>query len=109
LKGEIKRLNAAIGNAASAGLDPHRARIRLLQLYGGGTHVAVIDVDRTGLGVLRRLEGMRVVAHNAAFEMAFLEKAGITALETHCTRTRAPPDRKSRPSLEFAAGSWRGD
>jgi hypothetical protein len=32
-KGEIKRLNAAIGNAASAGLDPHRARIRLLQLW----------------------------------------------------------------------------
>ena len=48
LKDEIKRLNAAIGNAANAGLDPYRSRIRLLQLYGGGTHVAVIDLDRTG-------------------------------------------------------------
>jgi DNA polymerase I len=109
LKGEIKRLNAAIGNAASAGLDPHRARIRLLQLYGGGTHVAVIDVDRTGLGVLRRLEDMRVVAHNAAFELAFLEKAGVTPLETHCTLQACRLlTGKSRPSLEFAAKEFLG-
>jgi DNA polymerase-1 len=109
LKDEIKRLNAAIGNAASAGLDAHRARIRLLQLYGGGTHVAVIDVDRTGLGVLRRLENMCVVAHNAAFELAFLEKAGVTPLETHCTLQACRLlTGKSRPSLEFAAKEFLG-
>src|SRR5580704_12806166 len=109
LKSEIKRLNAAIGNAASAGLDAHRARIRLLQLYGGGTHVAVIDIDRTGTGVLRRLEGMCVVAHNAAFELAFLEKAGVTPLETHCTLQACRLlTGKSRPSLEFAAKEFLG-
>ena len=104
LKDGIKRLNAAIDNAASAGLDPHRARIRLLQLYGGGTHVAVIDIDRAGPGVLRRLEDMRVVAHNAAFELSFLEKAGVTPLETHCTlQTCRLLTGTRRPSLEFAA------
>jgi hypothetical protein len=85
MKDVVKRLDAAIDNAASAALDPHRARIRLLQLYGGGSHAAVIDIDRTGPGVFGRLEEMRVVAHNAAFELAFLEKSGVTPLETHCT------------------------
>jgi hypothetical protein len=32
LQAEIKRLNAAIDYTEGAGLDPHRARIRLLQL-----------------------------------------------------------------------------
>ena len=109
LKGEIKRLNAAIGNAASAGLDPHRARIRLLQLYGGGTHAAVIDIDRTGPDILRRLVDIRVVAHNAAFELAFLEKTGVTPLETHCTLQACRLlTGKSRPSLEFAAKEFLG-
>ena len=109
LKDEIKRLKAAINNAASAGLDPHRARIRLLQLYGGGTHVAVIDLDRTGPGVLRRLKDMRIVAHNAAFELAFLEKAGVTPLETHCTlQTCRLLTGERRPKLEFAAKEFLG-
>jgi DNA polymerase I len=109
LKDEIKRLNAAIGNADRAGLDPHRARIRLLQLYGGGTHVAVIDIDRAGPGILRRLEGMRVVAHNAAFELSFLEKVGVTPLETHCTwQTCRLMTGTRRPSLEFAAKEFLG-
>jgi DNA polymerase-1 len=109
LKDEVKRLHAAIDNAASAGLDPHRARIRLLQLYGGGSHVAVIDLDRAGPSVLHRLEDMRVVAHNAAFELAFLEKAGVTPLETHCTmQTSRLLTGKRRPSLEFAAKEFLG-
>jgi hypothetical protein len=40
MKDAVKRLGAAIDNASSAGLDPHRSRIRLLQLYGGGSHAA---------------------------------------------------------------------
>jgi DNA polymerase I-like protein with 3'-5' exonuclease and polymerase domains len=109
LKNEIKRINAAIDNATGAGLDPHRSRIRLLQLYGGGTHATVIDIDRTGPGILRRLEDMRVVAHNAAFELAFLEKAGVTPLETHCTlQTCRLVTGKPQPNLEFAAKEFLG-
>jgi hypothetical protein len=124
MKDAVKRLDAAIDNAAGAGLDPHRARIRLLQLYGGGTHAAVIrllqlygggthaaviDIDRTGPCVFGRLEDMRVVAHNAAFELAFLEKAGVTPLETHCTlQTSRLLTGKRRPSLEFAAKEFLG-
>jgi DNA polymerase-1 len=85
LKPEAKRLQAAIAYAETAALDPHRARIRLAQLYGGGRRVVVIDLDRTGKDVLRRLDGARIVAHNAAFELSFLFKAGVEPGETHCT------------------------
>ena len=69
----------------------------------------MIDIDRTGPGILRRLEDIRVVAHNAAFELSFLEKAGVTPLETHCTlQTCRLLTGKSRPSLEFAAKEFLG-
>ena len=109
LQAEIKRLNAAIDYTEKAGLDPHRARPRLFQLYGGGTHAAVIDLDRTGLGVLKRLEDMRVVAHNATFELSFLEKAGVTPREIHCTfQTSRLLTGVNRPRLEFAAQEFLG-
>ena len=109
LQAEIKRLNAAIDYAEGAGLDPHRARIRLLQLYGGGTHVAVIDIDRTGPCVLQRLNDMRVVAHNAVFELSFLEKAGVTPREMHCTaQTTRLLAGRNKPSLEYAAQEFLG-
>jgi DNA polymerase-1 len=109
LQAEIKRLNAAIDYTEGAGLDPHRARIRLLQLYGGGTHAAVIDIDRTGPGVLRRLEDMRVVAHNAVFELSFLEKVGVTPREMHCTaQTTRLLTGRNKPSLEYAAQEFLG-
>ena len=109
LQAEIKRLGTAIDYAEKAGLDPHRARPRLFQLYGGGTHAAVIDLDRTGLGVLKRLEDMRVVAHNAAFELSFLEKAGVTPRETHCTlQTSRLLTGVNWPNLKFAAQEFLG-
>ena len=77
LKAEAKRLKAAIAYAETAGLDPHRARVRLLQLYGGGRRVAVIDLDRVGVGILTRLDGATIMAHNAQFELSFLAKAGV--------------------------------
>jgi DNA polymerase I len=109
LKAEIKRLDAAIDYAEKAGLDPHRSRPRLFQLYGGGTHVAVIDLDCTGLGVLKRLEDMRVVAHNANFELSILEKAGVTPRETHCTQqTSRLLTGVNWPNLKFAAQEFLG-
>ena len=41
-----KRLTVEIKYAKTAGLDPRRARIRLLQVYDGGDRVLVIDLDR---------------------------------------------------------------
>ena len=72
-----KRLAVEIKYAQAAGLDPHRARIRLLQVYDGGDRVLVIDLDRIGAGVLDLLEGVNIIAHNVAFELAFLEHAGV--------------------------------
>ena len=83
LVAEEKQLAAAIKYAKSAGLDPRRARIRLLQVYDGGDRVLVIDLDRAS--VLDLLEGVSVIAHNMAFEMAFLETAGIALGAVHCT------------------------
>ena len=109
LQAEIKRLNVAIDYTEKAGLDPHRSRPRLFQLYGGGTHAAVIDLDRTGFGILKRLEDMCVVAHNATFELSFLEKAGVTPRETHCTfQTCRLLTGVSWPSIEFAAQEFLG-
>ena len=84
-KAEITALAAQAAYADRAALDPHRARIRLLQLYGGSGLVAVIDLFRTGGGILQRLNDMVLVAHNAAFELSFLEHHGITPAEMHCT------------------------
>jgi DNA polymerase I len=80
-----KRLAAEIKYAKTAALDPHRARIRLLQVYDGGDRVLVIDLDRTGGGVLALLDGVNVIGHNIAFELAFLEAAGVALGQIQCT------------------------
>jgi hypothetical protein len=85
LKAEGRGLKAQIACAERAALDPDRSRVRLLQVYGGGRRVAVIDLDRVGADVLQRLRGKRLVAHNAAFELSFLERAGVEPAEIHCT------------------------
>ena len=85
LVAEGKQLAAAIKYAKAAGLDPRRARIRLLQVYDGGDRVLVIDLDRTGAGVLGLLEGVSVIAHNVAFEMSFIETAGVALGAVQCT------------------------
>jgi hypothetical protein len=69
LVAERKTLAVQIKSAERAGLDPRRSRIRLVQAYDGGREVLVIDIDRTGLGVLAELEGASVVCHNDSFEM----------------------------------------
>jgi DNA polymerase I len=80
-----KRLAVEIRYARAAGLDPHCARIRLLQVYAGGDCALVIDLDYVGAGVLDLLDGVSVIAHNVAFELAFLEKAGVALGELQCT------------------------
>ena len=84
-KAEIAVLKAQAAFAETAALDPHRASIRLVQLYGGGKRVAVIDLFRTGTAILKRLDDLTLVAHNAAFELSFLEHHGVQPGEMHCT------------------------
>jgi DNA polymerase-1 len=85
LKAEAKLLAIQIKYAESAALDPHRGRIRLVQLYAGGDCVVVIDAFKTGERALELLSGVDVVAHNLAFEMSYFEAAGIELGECHCT------------------------
>ena len=58
---------------------------RLVQLYGGGKRVAVIDLFRTGTAILKRLDDLTLVAHNAAFELSFLKHHRVQPGEMHCT------------------------
>jgi ribonuclease D len=85
LVAERNELGARIKLAEKAGLDPRRSRIRLVQAYDGGREVLVIEIDRTGVGVLAALDGASIICHNAAFEMSFLEPAGVAFREVHCT------------------------
>jgi DNA polymerase I len=55
-----------------AGLDPHRARVRLVQVYDGHQQVYVFDLDHVPLEALDELWSRKLVAHNAAFEVAML-------------------------------------
>jgi ribonuclease D len=108
LKAEAKRLSVAIAYYKTAGLDPHRARIRLLQLYGGGRRVAVIDLDRTRRAVLRCLRTLRVVVYNATFDLAFLEAADATPRETHCILQAVRLTLGSTKSLREATREYLG-
>ena len=58
------------------GLDPHRSEPRLVQLYGGGARVAVLDMKFVSWDILAPVWRRPLVAHNAAFELAFLGKRG---------------------------------
>jgi ribonuclease D len=82
---EEKVIEARIKYTKKAGLDPHRARVRLVQLYAGGRRVAVLDIFKTGETALELLSGLDVVIHNAAFDLGFLEEAGVGLGEVHCT------------------------
>ena len=81
-----KALKTQLKYAHSAGLDPCRSHIRLLQVYAGGDDCLIIDIDRAGLSILRLLNGVNIVAHNAGFELSFLERHGhIQFGEIDCT------------------------
>jgi DNA polymerase-1 len=89
LQAVAKLLEARVRYARSAALDPRRSRIRLIQLYGGGRRIAVIDLFRAGEQVLKLLNGVDVLIHNAAFEIAHLEARGVELGEVHCTMQAA--------------------
>jgi DNA polymerase-1 len=108
-KCKAKFIAAQIGYSASAALDPRRGRVRLVQLYGGGRRVAVIDTFRAGEGVLRRLDGANVVMHNAAFDLSFMESLAVEFGEVHDTMQAARLTLGERAmSLEAAVESHLG-
>jgi DNA polymerase I len=85
----LKVLDSKIEYAESAGLDPHRAKIRLAQFYGGGKRAAVVDVFKVGAKVLELLQGAPAVIHNSVFDLAFLEHRGIRLGHIHDTQQAA--------------------
>jgi DNA polymerase-1 len=61
----------------TAGLDPHRSHVRLLQFYAGGKRCLVFDTDLLSISLLDPLlTGCTLITHNAAFDLRFLQLAG---------------------------------
>ena len=62
---KLKALDSQIDHAESAGLDPHRSEIQLVQLYGGKARVAVVDLAKAGPEALELLRNVDTVIHGA--------------------------------------------
>lgn len=86
---KLKVLDSKIEYAEFAGLDPHRAKIRLAQFYGGGARAAVVDVFKAGAKVLGLLQGVSAVIHGSPFDLAFLQHRGVTLGRVHDTQQAA--------------------
>lgn len=70
----------------AAGLSPHLAKIRLLQIYDGDNSF-IFDlkfIDTTDF-FIPFLESKRFVAHNALFDLQFLKKLGAKNVNIGCT------------------------
>jgi DNA polymerase-1 len=89
LSREEKHLAAQVEYAESAGLDPHRSHVRLLQAYGGKSRAAIVDVFKVGQSILFLLEGVGAVIHNASFELAHLGHIGVDIGKVHDTQQAA--------------------
>jgi DNA polymerase-1 len=75
---------------SDAGLDPHRSRIRLVQLYGGGQRCLVLDTDLVPLDTVKEfLQCHTAVIHSAGFELHHFAVAGIEIPHFECTRQAA--------------------
>ena len=67
------------------GLDPHRAQVRLLQIFGGGSICAVLDMRTVSWKILAPLWARQLVAHNSQFELAFFRAQNICPEHVECT------------------------
>jgi DNA polymerase-1 len=77
-------------NASRAGLSPHTATIATLQLYAGGDRCFVFRGEAIALLLASHwLRRQWLVAHHAAFELAFLRHHGTSY------RAPSPPRRSS--------------
>jgi DNA polymerase-1 len=81
-----ERLRRKDNSASTAGLDPHRSTVRLAQLYGGGETCLVLDTRLLPLTILAPVLGRRrCLIHGAAFELRFLQHAGIAVPRFECS------------------------
>jgi len=68
-----------------AGLDPHRAQVRLVQIYGGGDTCVVLDMRTVSWSLLAPLWARQLVIHNSQFELTFLRAQDIYPEQVECT------------------------
>jgi DNA polymerase-1 len=74
--GQPYKRQPALGSDAA--LDPHRSKIRLVQLYGGGARCLVLDTTLVPIEVIGpALRRRTAVIHNASFELRHLAAVGI--------------------------------
>ena len=69
---------------SKAGLDPYKARIRLIQLSDRDT-VLVFDMRTVPAELLAPAMERPLIAHNAIFEHRFLTRAGLNPKLLHCS------------------------
>ena len=101
---------ALYANHSQAGLNPHLSRIRLLQLYVGGSEAFVFDLFTVPPAALRPLLDKQFVAHNAIFDLGHLIHAGLEPRRIECTMLQANALTGKRPSLAALAETelgWR--
>jgi ribonuclease D len=78
-----------------------------VQLYGGGPRVGVLDMGLVSWDMLEPVWERRLVAHNAAFELAFLARRGIRP-RSQCTMQAAGLLLGVRRSLAEACSTYLG-
>ena len=71
------------------GLDPRRAEVRLIQVYGGGDQCVVFDMRKVSWATLAPLWQHRLVIHNVQFELGFLLTCGLRPEHFECTMQAA--------------------
>jgi len=70
-----------------AGLSPHLATIRLIQIYDGKqSYVFDLMFIKRRKKLIKLLETKKFLAHNAVFDYKFLRKLGAKHIELGCTR-----------------------
>ena len=90
---------ATYAHLGQAGLNPHLSKIRLLQLYAGGSEAFVFDLFAVPTPLLRPLLEKQFVAHNAIFDLGHLMHAGLEPERIECTMLQANALTGTRPSL----------
>ena len=86
---KLKALDSQIDHAESAGFDPHRSEIRLVQLYGGKARVAVVDLAKAGPEALELLRNVDTVSHGSVFDLGHLAHRGVNLRKVHDSQQAA--------------------
>jgi len=102
---------AGIPGDPRSGLDPHKAKIRLVQFYSGTNTVYVFDCFKDDVwNCLFRstIWQLPLVAHNAIFELKHLNHAGIHIPNIGCTMLQHNALNSKLPSLKVLVEKYLG-